>query len=180
MSALLRIFCVPIVIATIIVNMFALAGLLQGFGLAETEWRSPLSTLGSIYTEIAASGFSVANVFVTGQLGFELPEWSMHVFVLYASTALAVAASGLGVTQRQTFMGGLGAGGVSLSWPLAIWGFATQAFRRQTVSTFARDHSTIFWLYMLTVAAGYGGARYINTNYLPEPAEVAWLSMLIG
>ena len=180
MTAFLRIFCVPIVIATIVVNMFALAGLLQGFGFADTDWRSPISTLGSIYTELAAVGFSVANVFVTGQLGFELPEWSMHAFVLYASTALAVAASGLGVTQRQTFLGGLGAGSVSLSWPLSVWGFVTQAFRRRTVSTFARDHSIIFWLYILTVAAGYGGARYINTNYLPDPAEVAWLQMIIG
>ncbi len=180
MSALIRVFCVPIVLATIVVNTFALAGLLEGTGFANTDWRSPLSDLGDLYAEVAAAGFSIANVFVTGQLGIELPEWSMHAFVLYASTALAIAASGMGVTQRETFLGGLGAGSVSLSWPVSLWGFVTQAFRGRTVSTFARDHSVIFWLYLLTVAAGYGGARYLNANYLPDPAEAAWLGLLIA
>lgn len=180
MSALVRIFSLPIVLATIAVNMFALSGLLEGVGFADTEWRSPISDFGNLYSELAAAGFAVANSFVSGQFGFDLPGWSTHAFVLYASTALAVAASGMGVTQRQTFLGGLGAGSVSLSWPLSVWGFVTQAFRGRTVSTFARDHSVIFWLYMLTVAAGYGGARYYNANYLPAPEEVALLQMFFG
>ncbi len=178
MSAIVRFLSLLVVVATVVVNMFALAGLLQGFGLASTDWQAPFSTLGSIYTELAATAYSVANVFINENFGMAMPEWSMHAFVLYASTAIAVAASGMGVTHRETLMGGLGSGGISLSWPLSIWGFVTQAFRRQTVTTFARDHSTIFWLYVLTVVGGYGGARYINANYLVE--ETAALLRWVG
>lgn len=163
---MIRSFSLLIVLGTIVVNMFALAGLLQDTGFANTAWQAPFSTLGNLYTELAASGFSIANTFATSQFGFELPSWSMHAFVLYASTALAVASSGMGVTSRATILESLGSGGVSLAWPVSLWAFVTQAFRGRAVSNFARDHSLIFWLYMLTVAAGYGGARYLNETYL--------------
>ena len=49
MSAIVRVLSLLVVVATVVVNMFALAGLLQSFGLASTDWQVPFSTLGSIF-----------------------------------------------------------------------------------------------------------------------------------
>ena len=165
-----RLLSVVWILTTIIVNVFALAALLRGFGLADTQWGQPLYGLGVIYHSLVAQGLEQAAPVFQRYLGFAPPWWTAHLFVVYAASASAIAASGMGVARRATLTEGAQSAGLSVIWPIAIFAFVLDAIRLRIVSRFAQDHAIALLIYVLAVAGGYAGARYVNAHHL-EPAQ---------
>lgn len=169
-----RIVSVLLVAMTIAVNVFAATALLYDLGIEQTQWRQPFWGLGQIYGAFVEHGYSGASGWLSDRFGVALPPWSAHLVVLYASTAFAVGASGIGVARRDNFTGGAASSGLSIAWPLAVLFFVWKAIRLKIVSRFARDHSLILMLYVLATVGAYGAARYVNANVLSgEPVTAA-------
>ena len=169
-----RVFSLLLVFLTIFINVFALTGLFYALAVEQTAWRQPFWGLGQIYAGIADQSFSVVSQFVHNRVGFKLPEWSVHLFVLYASSAFAIGASGLGVARRESAGERAASAFLSAAWPLAIALYTWKAIRLRLVTNFARDHSLILVIYILVTIGVYVGARYINANVLSgEPVSSA-------
>ena len=168
-----RLFSIVWIAATLIINIGAMGALLSGFGLAHPDWGQPFYGLGAIYNGLVDNAVREASAYADSMLGLSLPWWSGHLFVIYAASASAIAASGMGVMRRESLMESAQSGGLSLIWPMAALAFVWQAVRLRIVSRFARDHSLALILYIAAVIGGYAGARYINTHYLePAPAGI--------
>ena len=167
-----RLFSIVWIVATLIINIGAMGALLSGFGLAHPHWGQPFYGLSLIYASLVDGAVREASAYTDSMLGLSLPWWSGHVFVIYAASASAIAASGMGVMRRESLMDSAQSGGLSLIWPMAALAFVWQAVRLRIVSRFARDHSLALIVYIAAVVGGYAGARYVNAHYLePAPAS---------
>ena len=161
-----RVFSLLMAVLTIIINVYALTGLLYAIGVEQTEWRQPFWGLGQIYAGLADQTVLASSQFASDRFGFGLPDWSVHLFVLYASSAFAIGASGLGATRRTDAREGAVSSLLSAAWPMAILYFVRKAIRLRRITKFARDHSFILLRYILATIGAYGAARYVNTNLL--------------
>jgi len=77
------------IVATIVVNVIALAKFLQYFHLASSNWYPPFDWLGGIYDNYAQQGFRIVSKAVDAQFGVSLLQWPwlLPIVVLYISTA---------------------------------------------------------------------------------------------
>ena len=174
---MVRILSSAVVLATVVVNVLALAGLLQAFGLAQTEWREPFATLGAIYSSYASMLYDAAAGPTEDLIGFALPAWAPHAVAAYAASALAVGAVGTGIFRRKNLVGFAGSLFLSTAWPLGVIGLLAAAFRGRFVSGFIRTHGLIALAYVAAVGGVYAGARYVNAQITEEPDTAALMSI---
>ncbi|MCI5046069.1 MAG: hypothetical protein MRY59_01105 [Aquisalinus sp.] len=165
---MVKILSVVWVLLTVVINAFALAGLLSSFGIAAPAWQGLLGTMNGLYTGLAAPIYNTATDMITSRFDFTFPAWSVHALLAYAATASAVAVSGMGIARREDLVEGVKASGFSLAWPVGIVFLIWKAIRFRLVSKFTRDHGLIVLLYFASVAGVYFGAAHLNGDYTEE------------
>jgi len=156
------------IILTIVVNVVALAKLLQGFGLAHADWHGPFVWLGNQYDAYAGQAFAATSATASREFGVRLPPWLMPVFVLYVSTASAFVVGSAGLMQRDRSAESFLATVVHAGWIFAVPVFVRDAIRYRVVTRFARQNTLLLFAYILTFVGVYICARFINDDLLPH------------
>ena len=163
-----RLFTVTWILATIVVNVIALAKLLQEFGWAPLHWYSPFIWFGTVYDDYAQQAFIATSATLNAQMGINLVQWPwlLPFMVLYISTASAFMAANSGLMQRKTSAETLWGAVVHAGWILAIPSFLMDAVRYRVVTQFARQNTVLFFAYVAIFIGCYVGVRFINDDFL--------------
>jgi len=163
-----RLLTVAWIVATIIVNVIALAKLLQYFHLAQPDWYQPFYWFGTLYDNYAQHGFSILGTTTATQYGFDIATlpWLLPFIVLYLSTASAFMVANSGLLQRDTSAQTLWGAVVHAGWLFAIPAFIMDALRYRVVTQFARQNTVLFFAYVATFVGCYAGVRFINDDLL--------------
>lgn len=163
-----RFFTVAWVLATIVVNVVALAKLLQEFGWAPLHWYPPFTWFGGIYDDYAQRAFNAVASAMNTQTGLNLAQWPwlLPFMVLYVSTASAFMVANSGLMQRKTSAETLWGAVVHAGWILAIPSFIMDAVRYRVVTQFARQNTILFFAYVAFFVGCYAGVRFINDDFL--------------
>jgi len=152
---------------TIVVNVIALAELLQGFGFAHENWHQPLVWLSNQYNSYAGQAFNATSASVSQQFGIKLPPWLLPAFVLYVSSASAFVVASTGLMKRNTSGEAFFAAVVHAGWIFAVPAFVMDAVRYHVVTRFARQNTVLFFGYLASFLVVYMAARFINDDILP-------------
>ncbi|HWU26571.1 MAG TPA: hypothetical protein VN154_09240, partial [Rhizomicrobium sp.] len=155
------------IFATIVVNVIALASLLQQFGFARENWHQPFVWLGSLYSGYATQAFNLTATSVNQQFGLKLPSLLLPIFVLYVSSASAFVVASSGLMRRNTSGESLFAAVIHAGWIFAVPAFVLDAIRYRVVTTFARQNTVLFFGYIAALGIAYIAARFINDDILP-------------
>lgn len=159
------------IVPTIMVNVFALDAMFIEFGETAIYWKQPLYGLDRLYLLAAYNSFSPISDYFRRYYDIILPQWMSHLLVSYIATASAIAASGMGVAQRDDFVDNARSAGASAIWPVTLVAFLFQAIGLRLVTRFARDHSIAFLAYFIAVGTAYAGMAYINEYVLEKSPE---------
>lgn len=164
---------------TIVVNVIALASLLQAFGLAHENWHQPFTSLGNLYDQYAKQGFAVTSAAAQQRYGVTLPQWLLPILVLYVSMASAFVVASTGLMRRDTTAETMFGAIVHAGWIFAVPAFVLDAIRYHVVARFARQNTVLFFSYLFLMVAAFVGARFINDDFLAgAPAQSA--AMILG
>lgn len=155
------------IIVTLAINVIALAKLLQGFGLANENWHQPFYWLGTLYDTYAGQAFAAISAATVQNFGITLPAWLMPACILYISMASAFVVASTGLMSRKTKAEGIWGAVIHAGWLLALPAFVMDAIRYRVVSTFAKQNTLLFFVYILTFLGAYVGVRFINDDFLP-------------
>lgn len=156
---------------TIVINVIALAKLLQGFGLAHENWHEPFLWLGRAYDLYAGQAFAAVSLAAAGQFGVTLPQWLMPAFIIYVSMASAFVVGSTGVMRRNTSSESIWGAVIHAGWLLALPAFVWDAIRYRVVTRFARQNTALFFGYILLFLGVYIAARFVNDDILPGYAK---------
>jgi hypothetical protein len=153
--------------ATIVVNVIALAKLLQEFGLAYENWHQPFVWLSNVYDGYAGQAFTLTSASVSQQFGVRLPAWVLPLFVLYVASASAFVVASTGLMKRDSNAEELFGAVIHAGWVFAVPAFVLDAVRYHVVTRFARQNTVLFFAYAATLLVAYVVARFINDDILP-------------
>ncbi len=161
-----RVLTVLWIVVTIVINVIALAKLLQVFGLAPENWHQPFVLIGNLYDTYAGQAFSATSNYVSQQYRVALPMWLMPAFVLYVSMASAFVAASTGLMKRDTSAEALFGAVIHAGWIFAVPAFVMDAIRFHVVTRFARQNTVLFFAYIVAFIIAYVIARFLNDDFL--------------
>ncbi len=139
--------------ASIVLTAIAIANIINGFNPDAIAWAEPFGKVLNMYTTATGNLFAPAGKMMHEYVGLGVPPWASDGLVAYAATASGFAFGGSNFTSRDGEMHTLRSSAASIGWPLAILGFGASAVKNRVVTKFAAQHTALFVLYFLAVAA---------------------------
>jgi len=159
-SRLISIFLVPI---CIVVSILALGGLVNDLTHGAVAWNPPLAEWVERYRDLQEATFGAGWSMLQDRVDVGEPQiWLADAIVLYVSMAIAFMFGGAAVTRRESFVDQAGGTIAASGFPLALFWFLIDMFRKRTVTGFAGQHTALFLVYVAVVLAGYYGMIQYN------------------
>lgn len=167
-----RIVALLVVLATIVVNVFALSEMLSDLGLSDIAWNPPFLDAGRLYVSFADKTVAALFDFALKRFNLTPPHWVVHAVIAYASTACAVGAGRLTISQYEGLAEQAKSSGFAVLWPVAFLSFFIRSFQNRVVTRFAHEHSIVSVTYVATIAAVYLVSTSINERLARHPGII--------